>query len=69
MLAILIISIINLIAVGALIYGFYKFSEMATYYLKSSDDYILKLYKVVDKNFKTEAEILNSITEWKKNNG
>ena len=65
MLAILIISIINLIGIGALIYGFYKFSELTTGYLKNSDDYILKLYRVVDNNFKKEAEILNSITEWR----
>ena len=65
MLAILIISIINVIGIGALIYGFYKFSEISTYYLKSSDEYILELYRVVDNNFKKEAEILNSLTEWR----
>ena len=69
MLAILIISIINVIGIGALIYGFYKFSEISTYYLKSSDEYILELYRVVDNNFKKVAEILNSLTEWRKNNG
>ena len=69
MLAILIISIINLIGVGALIYGFYKFSEKTTDYLKISDDYILKLYYVVDRNFKKEAEILNTLTEWRRNDG
>lgn len=61
----LIIAILNLIGIVALIYGIYKFSEISLYYSKSADDYILKLYKVVDNNFKKEAEILNTITKWR----
>lgn len=65
----LIIAILNLIGIVALIYGIYKFSETSLYYSKSADDYILKLYRVVDNNFKKEAEILNSLTEWRRNDG
>lgn len=65
MLAILIISIINLIGIGALIYGFYKFGEKVTNSLRGVDGYIFELYRVVDNNFKKEAEILNSLTEWR----
>ena len=69
MLAILIISIINLIGIGALIYGFYKFGEKVTNSLRGVDGYIFELYRVVDNNFKKEAEILNSLTEWRNKHG
>lgn len=65
----IIIAVFNLVGIAALIWQIHKFKEESLFYSKSADDYILKLYKVVDKNFKTEAEILNSITEWRKNNG
>ena len=60
-----IIVVFNLAGVIALIYQMHKFVETSLYYSKSADEYILKLYKVVDNNFKKEAEILNSLTEWR----
>lgn len=60
-----IVIVFNLIGLIALIYQMHKFVETSLYYSKSADEYILKLYKVVDNNFKKEAEILNSLTEWR----
>ena len=62
---VMIIVVFNLAGVIALIYQMHKFVETSLYYSKSADEYILKLYKVVDNNFKKEAEILNSLTEWR----
>ena len=60
-----IIAVLNLVGIVALIYQIYRFRKISLYYSESADDYILKLYKVVDNNFKKEAEILNTITKWR----
>ena len=60
-----IVIVFNLIGLISLIYQMHKFVETSLYYSKSADEYILKLYKVVDNNFKKEAEILNSLAEWR----
>lgn len=65
MLGLFILSIIILIGIGALIYGMYEFKEKTLEFLSSTDKYVTKLYNVVDKNFKKEEEILNTLTEWR----
>lgn len=69
MLGILIVSIINLIGISVLVYRLHRFIELSTEVFNSTENYILKLYNVVDKNFKKEAEILNTITEWRNKHG
>jgi predicted PurR-regulated permease PerM len=64
--AILIISIIQLVFIALLWLAFDNFRSQMQEYIEKYGNYTIKLYKLIDKNFKKEEEIFNKLMEEKK---
>lgn len=68
LIAVLIISIIQLVLIVLLWLAFDNFRNQMQDYIKIDDDYSVKLYGLIDSNFKREAEIINKLMEERKIN-
>jgi hypothetical protein len=64
--AILIISIIQLVLIVLLWFAFDDFRSQMQNYANVAEGYEIKLYTLIDSNFKREAEIINKLMEERK---
>lgn len=63
----IVLTLIQVILISIVVIELARFKTTLEEYLNQNNDYTIQLYKLVDKNFKKEEEILNKLMEGKNN--